>query len=319
MIVPPKISVIMSVFNDSRYLKAAIDSILMQSFKDFEFIIINDGSTDNSKELIKSYQDNRIVLLDEKNKGLAASLNKGIMISKSHYIARMDADDIAHQDRLKLQHKFLEENHEYIVVGSQADVITYDDQFVYSSKLETEDSRIKAYMQAGIKNGRPVTPFFHSSVMIRKPILLKFGLYCEHMKKSQDVVLFNRLMNYGKYSNLNISLIKYRIKPRSVSIHNKKAFIEMGIILSEAINNNCLSDSSQQKLEVIIKSNSRNKEFETYIFIGKKYILNAKNRSSAVKYLFKAVKKRPFSIVPYFLFGFTLLPIFLRSLIAKRN
>lgn len=96
MINNPTISVVISVYNGEKYLSEAIESVLNQTYKDFEFIIINDGSTDNSLEIIKKYQnqDERIVLISRENKGLVSSLNEGIEKAKGKYIARMDADDI---------------------------------------------------------------------------------------------------------------------------------------------------------------------------------------------------------------------------------
>ena len=108
------ISVVMSVYNGEIYLYEAIESILNQTFTNFEFIIIDDGSTDNSAEIIKSYDDNRIVLIQQGNKGLAAALNEGIKIAKGKFIARMDADDISLPTRLETQIQFMEAHLEYV-------------------------------------------------------------------------------------------------------------------------------------------------------------------------------------------------------------
>ena len=100
----PKITVLMPVYNAGKYLREAIDSILNQSFSDFEFLIINDGSTDNSKNIIESYNDQRIKFIEnDKNSGVIFSLNRGLDLAKGGYIARMDADDISLRDRLKIQ------------------------------------------------------------------------------------------------------------------------------------------------------------------------------------------------------------------------
>ena len=97
----PAISVVMSVYNGEKYLHDSIDSILSQTFKDFEFIIIDDGSTDNTLKIIKGFKDPRIVFISRKNKGLAESLNEGIKKAKGTYIVRQDADDISNEDRIK--------------------------------------------------------------------------------------------------------------------------------------------------------------------------------------------------------------------------
>ena len=114
----PLVSVVLSAFNDENFLRSSIESILNQSYEDFEFIIVNDGSTDGSQAIIESYDDNRIKLVrNSENIFLAASLNKGIRLSKGKYIARMDSDDIAHPDRFSKQVEFLESNSDYGLCG----------------------------------------------------------------------------------------------------------------------------------------------------------------------------------------------------------
>ena len=110
MIDNPLVSVVMPVYNAQKYLNKAIDSILAQTYKDFEFIIINDGSTDNSLQIIKKYQkkDKRIIVKNKKNKGIVAALNDGIKLSRGKYLARMDADDISLPSRFEVQVNFME-------------------------------------------------------------------------------------------------------------------------------------------------------------------------------------------------------------------
>ncbi|MEZ5173274.1 MAG: glycosyltransferase family 2 protein [Bacteroidia bacterium] len=115
----PKVSVFMPVYNAGVYLKEAIESILNQSFTDFEFVIVNDGSTDNSREVVLSYQDNRIKLIDNpQNLGLIASLNVGLEVCKGEYIVRMDQDDISLPDRILKQVRFMDDNPEFGLIGS---------------------------------------------------------------------------------------------------------------------------------------------------------------------------------------------------------
>ena len=118
------ITVLMSVYNGEEYLRIAIDGILNQTYNDFEFIIINDGSTDQSRNIICSYTDKRIKLIDnDKNNGLIYSLNKGIENASGKYIARMDADDISLPTRLQKQFDYLESNKHFALVGSSAILI----------------------------------------------------------------------------------------------------------------------------------------------------------------------------------------------------
>ncbi len=119
-----KVTILMPVYNGEKYLKEALESILNQTFTNFEFLIINDASTDNSKNIINSFNDHRIKLIENKeNLGLTKSLNKGISISQSEYIARMDADDISLPKRLGIQVKFMDKHPEIGAVGTWAKII----------------------------------------------------------------------------------------------------------------------------------------------------------------------------------------------------
>ena len=114
----PKVSVVMSVYNSEPFIRDAINSILGQTFQDFEFIIINDGSTDGSLQIIQSYGDSRIRITSQENLGLTKSLNKGIGIARGEYIARQDADDISEPSRLEKQVAVLEQNSRAVLVSS---------------------------------------------------------------------------------------------------------------------------------------------------------------------------------------------------------
>ena len=125
----------MSVYNGEKYLREAIDSILNQTFKDFEFIIVNDGSTDNSLKIIKSYNDPRITIINQKNTGLAKALNEGIKIAKGKFIARMDADDISEPERFKKEYKFMHVHDECVALGTNAIIIDENGNNLYITEL----------------------------------------------------------------------------------------------------------------------------------------------------------------------------------------
>src|SRR4030088_1747169 len=119
----PKITVLMPVYNAGKYIRDAIDSVLSQTFSDFELLIINDGSTDDAEKIIESFNDPRISVINQSNKGIAIALNTGLQLARAPYIARFDADDICYEDRLKVQYRFITANPEYIIAGSAADYI----------------------------------------------------------------------------------------------------------------------------------------------------------------------------------------------------
>ena len=145
------ISVVMSVYNSEKYIIEAIESVLSQTFNDFEFIIVNDGSTDNSLSLIKSINDPRIKIIDQENKGLSKALNIGINIAKGKYIARLDADDIALPTRFEKQYKFLENNPECVALGTEAIYTTEDGKELYRSNLHSTWPTIKKYYPLRIR------------------------------------------------------------------------------------------------------------------------------------------------------------------------
>ena len=144
MIKKPEISVIMSVYNGMPYLQEAVKSILNQTYKDFEFIIVDDASTDDSLKYLKGINDKRIkILSNEKNLGLAVSLNKALNAARGEYIARMDADDISKPERLHIQLNFMELNPQIDICGSFVSVIDENGKLVGSIKKPTTDDKIK--------------------------------------------------------------------------------------------------------------------------------------------------------------------------------
>ena len=210
---PPLISVIMSVYNGTRYLNESIASILSQTFTDWEFIIINDGSTDNSESIVQGWQkqDERIKLISRSNKGLTISLNQGLSYAQGEYIARMDADDIALPDRFAKQVAFLDENPDHVAVGCRMLVIDPEGMPIFScSKLTTHDEIDAAYMagQAGIIG--------HPAVMMHRRVIESVGGYREKFTYAQDRDLFLRLAEVGKLANLPDTLMKFRLNAKSM-------------------------------------------------------------------------------------------------------
>jgi len=210
----PLVSVVLPVYNGAGTIRRAIDSILGQSFTDFRCIIINDGSTDNTLEILASYDDERINILNQENKGLVASLNRGILASRGKYIARMDADDIALSSRLERQVEFMERNPSVGVVGSLAKLIYSDGK--ERIRYRPIDSR------AIRKNIIRINPFTHSSVMIRKEIFDKVNLYDTLKDGSKGILvedydLWIRILarGYGLANIPEVLMICYR-EPDSI-------------------------------------------------------------------------------------------------------
>ncbi|MDC1455991.1 glycosyltransferase [Flavobacteriaceae bacterium] len=208
----PKISVLLSAYNAQNHIEETIRSVLNQTFTNFEFIIIDDGSTDKTKEIIDKFNDVRIKYFHFENAGLSKSLNRGLKISTGNYIARIDADDICYPERLEKQYKFMEENPSYVVCGSYTDVISQDGEFIFtSSDVPLSDSEIRNIINK--KNC-----FYHPTTFYRREQALEIGGYYEPIKQYfEDYMFFFQLIKLGKAFNIAEPLIKYRLTPGSIS------------------------------------------------------------------------------------------------------
>jgi glycosyltransferase involved in cell wall biosynthesis len=209
----PAISVVMSVYNGEKYLRESVDSILNQNFKDFEFIIINDGSNDSSLEMLLEYQDRdqRITIVNQSNIGLTRSLNRGIKLAAGQYIARQDADDISVPTRLEKQLNYIKARPELAMVGCLSDVFTTDGIVQKCRVLKLSSEGIKRYLA-----GRNL--FMHGAVMMRKSCLAKVGFYREFFRHSQDYDLWLRLSQYFDIGILPEHLYQYRVTPQAISV-----------------------------------------------------------------------------------------------------
>jgi len=200
----PLISVILPVYNAEKYLKESMDSILSQTFSDFEFIIINDGSKDKSADIIKSYSDSRIVYIEQQNMGLANTLNKGLAIAKGKYIARQDNDDVSHKDRFKKQIEFLEKNPTIALVGTWAKII---DELGNDTGRSHKHACNSDYLKLELVFDNP---FVHSSIMAKKDCLLKVGGYDPSNEIFEDHNLWSRVSYQYDVANLPEELLLYR-------------------------------------------------------------------------------------------------------------
>ena len=204
----------MPAYNVGAYIKESIESILDQTFSDFELIIINDGSSDNTEEEILKFTDSRIVYLkNEVNLNLANSLNKGMRLAKGKYIARMDADDISSLDRLAIQFKFMEENPAIGICGSQLEVFGMQSGFM-NYPLMQEDLLLRLLI---------TSCFGNNVVMFRKEILEKHNLYYDSQYTcADDYHCWTRWLLVAEGLNFKESLMKYRVRSNSLSQNRKK-------------------------------------------------------------------------------------------------
>lgn len=283
----PIISVVMPVYNAENYLDEAIESILNQTYQDFEFIIINDGSEDKSLEIIEKYQkqDKRIVLISRENKGLIESLNEGIEKASGKYIARMDADDISLPERFEKQINLMIKE-KIDICGGHYFIIDENNRYLSSRVVSSKIDFNKIILSRSV-------PFAHGSVMFRKSFYnenkLKYG-NTEYIKAEDYALWINFAEHNAKISNVDDFLFKYRHLQNSLSkqtINYKHALELSKNYISE--NNKLLDDLFDNYKDRINTLNDFELEQFSYFII--KTIL--KNRTVDK---WKSLKKIPISI-----------------------
>ena len=206
----PVVSVLMPTLNSETYLKEAIDSILNQTFTDFEFIIVDDNSKDRTVNIIKQYKDKRIKLIKGKQQGIAAALNLGLNMAKGEYIARMDADDISLPERLSEQVKFMEENLEIGICGTKIETLRINEK-TEDWEIFLPNSWAHLKTTPGVFDMLEKAVFCHPSVMFRKSVILKYNLcYNEELHQTEDQDLWFRACKVTKFYNIDKVLLYYR-------------------------------------------------------------------------------------------------------------
>jgi len=224
----PDISVLMSVYNGERWIKESIDSVLLQKGVDLEFIIINDGSTDNTSYILDSFDDDRLVIIHQENSGLTRALNRGLGIANGKFIARIDAGDICMPDRLFKQKKFLDDNLEVVLVGSNALLIDENGNEIGKAKYPVTHNGLVE----NLENFRSVFP--HSSIFFRKEVIIREGGYNENFTRSQDYDLYLRLSEKYLLAGVDDYMVKLRYNPDSMS-YCDKGFLQLKMGLSALI------------------------------------------------------------------------------------
>lgn len=205
----PRVTVLMPVYNGERYLRDSVESILGQTFTDFEFLIVNDGSTDSSVSIIQSYNDPRICLIhNDRNLGVVASLNRGLELARGEFIARMDADDISRPERLAVQVDFMDTNRQVGVCGSWVRYISSSHSSVWRLPEKSEAIRCWQFHSVGVA---------HPSVIMRRQLFVENGLlYDPQFRHIEDYELWGRAIRYMDFANIQKVLLDYRISTEQI-------------------------------------------------------------------------------------------------------
>jgi len=209
----PEVTVVMSVFNGEPYLASALESIVTQSIREFDVLVVNDGSTDRGPAILDAYaaRDSRIKVIHQPNAGIAAAANRACALVTSPYIARMDADDVSLHNRLERQLHFLRARPDVVLLGGGAEVIDESGNRLFSIDVPTGNDEIKAVLHE--RNA-----FVHSSVVIRRDALLAVGGYRRAFSNvSEDYDLWLRLAERYPVANLADVVVRYRVHRRQTS------------------------------------------------------------------------------------------------------
>jgi glycosyltransferase involved in cell wall biosynthesis len=233
------ITVLMPVYNDSQYLQNSIKNILNQTHKDFEFLIIDDGSEDNTEEVIKRFKDSRINYRKIKHTGLAGSLNYGLSIAGGDWIARIDADDLNTPGRLKRQIDFLKNNPHCDVVSSWSVYFRDYSKILFIQRTPLEDRDIKSFLDLH-------NPINHSSVIFNKRKIINRGSYNIEFKCYEDFELWFRLKDELRFGIIPEVLVYTRLRENSLSKTGSKKAIHDLLIKNAAQKINC-SNSGMEK------------------------------------------------------------------------
>ena len=203
---PPLLSVLMPVYNGRDFLRPAIDSILAQTFRDFELIIVNDGSTDDTQSIIEEYKDPRIVSVAQKNQGVARSLNNGLGLVRGKYVRRHDADDVSTPDSFIIQVDFLEEHPEYVMVCNQEAFMTARGKIAWKYRMPNNNffqGKSVVDLDFSHFNVNSSSPVVHGTACFRAEEVIRIGKYRTEFTVSEDNDLWLRLLEKYKIAVLN--------------------------------------------------------------------------------------------------------------------
>ena len=239
----PLVSIVLPVFNGEKYLKESLDSVFAQTYKNWELIIINDGSTDGTEKIIQTYHDKRIKYLpNDGNKGIIFSLNRGLQESNGHFIARLDADDVALPLRLEKQVEFLMENSDYVICGSYFQTVDSKDKLLKKVRFPSNDRDARSFLLLH-------NCFCHSTILMRAEIVKELK-YDEYFEICEDYDLWVRISRSGKILNLPIFTTLYRVHGNNISTTKHDVMFAHVHIINQRILDNLGIEYSSSELNV---------------------------------------------------------------------
>ncbi|MFS2152569.1 glycosyltransferase family 2 protein [Rhizobium sp. Rhizsp42] len=224
---PPKVSIILPAYNGQALLNDAIQSVLSQTMDDFELIVLDDGSTDNTWELLQSLSEPRIRAYHHDNMGLPATLNRGISLARGEYIARLDHDDLMMPLRLQAQVRYLDEHPSVALLGTAAQIYVGNSPTERHHRHPTSNKALRLCLLFD-------NPFVHASIMFRREAIMSIGGYCTETSRlpPEDYELWSRIARVHEVANLEDVLTVYREVPGSLSRIGENPFLEKVLMFS---------------------------------------------------------------------------------------
>jgi glycosyltransferase involved in cell wall biosynthesis len=233
--------VLLPVYNADAWVGEAIRSILAQSFADFELIIIDDGSTDRSANVIREFGDDRIRFVSRENRGIAATLNEALEVSRGELIARQDADDISERDRFRLQVEYLDRHPDVTLLGTNYVMIAEDGHSVGRTNLFTHPDDVKVALVVA-------NQFCQGSVIFRRTIVAREGGYDAKVVVAEDYELFTRIAHSSRVANLPMPLYRWRVNPGGMSSTRRDAMDHQARLIQEREASRFLSHRAEYKV-----------------------------------------------------------------------
>ena len=300
----PFFTVLMPAYNAAPFLREAVDSVLAQTFADFEFLIIDDGSTDETAAILESYSDARIRVCRQENAGVTGALNTGLNLAKGRYIARFDADDICYPFRLQVQHDYFSTHPDCVLLGSAADYIDEEGAALFEWQPD-------AYDTAGLATVILTScPLDHPTVAYPRALALELGGYPAGAIHFEDHLFWTLFFEKGEVTNLEQPLIKHRFNAQSVTIDERWRGPQFREIKYRSIKAGFVTTDDAEALKNLLKTQDLHhyKKAAYHAMMGKKYLWNRYSPAKARGHLQKAIRFMPGKPEPYGLWALSFLP-----------
>ncbi len=299
----PRISILMPAYNAGAFIADAIRSVQAQRFTDWELVVVNDGSTDDTADTVLSFRDERIRLINAPHGGISRALNAGLCYTESNLVARFDADDRCKPHRLQVQYDFMLHHPDIVISGGGADYMDAQGRFVFPFTPQAhtpEELRALPIDQC---------PFIHSTVIFRKDVILQCGGYSERAHTFEDQLLWRAVLQRGKGQNLHEALIDVRLSPQSVTMDERWRPRRFHEIRTRALQTGWISAAeSEELLDLIRSSNAERGEGAYHILLGKKFLWDNHQPRLARANLAIALRHRPSDPRTYALWLASFLP-----------